>query len=109
MTWTVRPLDLECGSCRVNICAGDPVALFAGGKLHRCVSCAGAMGLEVDWDQVDQAKFELERRAWASTASSSTPAPSFSRLPAVRQPVPLSAIAGSIFDPKAAAAGDRDE
>jgi hypothetical protein len=63
---------------------------------------------EVDWDQVDQAKFELERRAWASTSATSASTPLTRRFPPVRQPQPLSAIADRFFDPKAAAAGDRD-
>jgi hypothetical protein len=106
MTWTCYVGDTECGACRVCIVSGDPVALFAGGRCARCVSCAGLMGFEVDWAQVDDAKFEIERRAWASTSIASTSTPS--RLPPVRQPQPLSAIADRFFDPKAAAAGDRD-
>jgi hypothetical protein len=104
IAWTVYETDAECGYCHVRVAAGDPVAMFTVSRLKRCASCAR---VEVDWDQVDQAKFEIERRAWAGGATA-VPAPTRG-LPPVRQPQPLSAIAGSVFDPKAAAAGDRDE
>lgn len=110
MMWTVYPGDTTCGKCRVTISTGDPVALFAHGRLKRCAHCAGAMGFEVDFAEVDQARFEIERRAWAERAETdSVPLPVVYRTPAVREPVPLSMLASSLFDPKAAAAGDRDE
>jgi hypothetical protein len=110
-TWSVA-LDGECcGFDGAPLTANDPVQLIGpsgrsrSSLLKRCV--VHALG-EVDWAQVDDAKFERERRAWATSSTPASAAPASSRLPAIRQPLPLSAIADTFFDPKAAAAGDRD-
>lgn len=62
MTWTVFAGNVLCGGCGDPIAAGDPVGLRLGGKLRRCVLCAGKQHDVVDWAQVDAARHALAAR-----------------------------------------------
>lgn len=114
MTWKSSAYLQRCGSCNERILVDAPVLEFAGSR-RRCATCAELMGFAVDQAAVDldrrRRDERLAREASAPTGPlrvgrASTPA----RLPPVRQPLPLSAIAGSFFDSKlAASGGDRDE
>ncbi len=74
-------------------------------RLVRCDACAEELGFPVDHVEVDHERFRLEREADAEPARIVRP-PSPVRPVPVRQPLPLSAIAGSFFDHKNAAAND---
>jgi hypothetical protein len=94
----------------VRIPADAPVLLLTAARKVRCEACAAALGYGLDAGEVAQERWrvaEERRRARAVDAPGRLHAST--RWPPIRQPLPLSAIAGALFDAKAAAAGERDE
>ncbi|MEO8483094.1 MAG: hypothetical protein ABI634_12845 [Acidobacteriota bacterium] len=106
MIWTVSTLAVTCGNCCEVIPADAPIALVSTAKKVRCAPCAAAMGFPVDQAEVDLERFRLEAESVPTRIV--RPAQQ-ARVPPVRQPVPLSAVAGSFFDSKAAASGGRND
>lgn len=107
MIWTLSS-GQTCGSCRAIVPVDAPLALVTTARLARCAACAPG--------PVDEAAIDAERhRREAVVAASREPStpypypPRAARSRPVREPVPLSAIAGSLFDAKVAASGDREE
>lgn len=105
IAWSVCSVDQECGHCQARIPPGTPVAVLTVTRRYRCVGCAR---VAVDWGQVAAARAALEPRENRQAA----PRPSSGaarRVTPIRRPLPASAVAGVVHDPRAAAAGDRDD
>jgi hypothetical protein len=100
--WTVFAFEVECTGAegRHVIPAGEPVRVI-GAAIRRCQAHST---VPVDWQEVDQARLDLE--VAQREQKPRVPGP-VTRVAPPRKPVPLSQIADSLpFDPKAAAAGD---
>lgn len=113
MTWTVSRVIETCGAepgCTIP--AGQAIASFNHGKNLRCEAHAWRMGYTLDAQELENERWRLEqelaREASARLEAADRPPRYAPRITPYRKPVPISAVAGSIFDHKAAAAGDRD-
>jgi hypothetical protein len=108
MTWTIAVLDVDCGSCGTRIPADAVVLLLTLARKVRCESCAHALGYAVDAAEVAQERWRVaeDRRRERMVDAPGRPHAA-TRWPPIRQPLPLSAIGSSLFDAKAAAAGER--
>lgn len=121
MIWKVFIVDVDCGAAVTNrfhttacrIPAGEPVALLGEKQLIRCATHAGA---PVDWVQIEASRLDLEHEAMAREHTPSTPSQFLARTtPAppkrhhIDRPLkPFAKVGNGLFDPRAAAAGDRD-
>lgn len=118
MTWTLSVLDLVCGNCLRAIPAGQPVCLLGVPQRARCAACAAAHGFYPDAQELDLEQFRLEqdvrerrRREDAQTLASARSRP-LGRVTPPRPPTPftqLDSLVDQYFDPRAAAAGDRED
>ena len=125
MTWTIAKADShghaveKCGACWQTIPSGEPVALFMPGSQYgppisapkkRCAPCALKAGFVVDWAAIER----LQEAQQAAVDAPLTVSQYAARVEPQRRSNPRSLKpvepyqAGQLFDPKAAAAGDRD-
>lgn len=115
MSWTVFASDVECGHCGRSIPADSPVkfvglSLPVEKRMKRCATCAVAYGhaTDVNWREIEAARAQIERdRQEGPTVPSLANTRPTPRIDPRRRPLTrASELADSIFDPKAAAAGD---
>lgn len=100
--WTVFGMPVQCGACGELVPAGEPVQLVTSRQLRRCAEHAFG---PVNWQEVDleRARLEMEQ------ARERTPAAVEARPRGGSAMRSYASIADTLpFDPRAAAAGDRE-
>lgn len=108
--WTVLTIPVTCGSAdgEHEVPAGHPVRVGPG-----CVRrCEVHAHVDVDWAQVEAARHRIDAAA-AEDAARREREPQSASAPRFRRPRPVQPAdfvrAGELFDPKALAAGDRED
>lgn len=107
--WSIAFGDELCGFCGKPFTDGDPIQLLTRFKKRRCTSCCVG---EIDQAAVDAARAHREAvlaQAREADAAPPAPLPTPKRTRPDRPLKPISEIAGSFFDPRAAAANDRSD
>jgi hypothetical protein len=89
--WKVATARTTCGYAGCNVPEGEPVQVIQIGGLPLRFRCQAHAEGDVDWAQVEASK---SAPYWSSTTT-----PTFTRVAEIKPP----------FDPKRAAAGERDE
>ncbi len=118
MIWTVCApgVTVICGRCLAEIPGGDPIALVTTRQLERCLLCAAALGFEPNPQEIDLERFRLEQERLARPVSDAAPSQGSAAPPTPSRPSRRmqpqrgfirAADLAHVFDPKAAAAGDR--
>ncbi len=77
-SWTVCVVAQTCGACGDVIPPNQPICELMKGQITRpklrCATCAQRQGFPLDAQQVDDARFELERQRFATEETPLTPA-----------------------------------
>jgi hypothetical protein len=110
MIWTITVVEATCGRCGDRIFVDQPVALITAKRLPRCRSCAVEMFGQVDEREIEAAREQRDanraRDAEPPSATLSNTRPTYRPRPkAPTEFAKLGELGGSLFDPKAAAAG----
>lgn len=111
-TWTAKDLDVTCGGCWAVIPPMQGFAEFTVAKLPRCRSCAELNGAIYNDQQVDDARFKIERQQRLEAEKALTPTQAFvqttPRVPPANRPRSFNSLGdlADQFDPKMAAAGE---
>lgn len=105
MEWRVVPFGsrVVCGRCETWLVSDQPYALVTKARLVRCRACAPG---PVDEAAIDRERHRLEELS--RRAPEGVPQRPAVRLPRPRGLTPAREIAGTVFDPKLAAAGRDD-